>query len=114
LKHYRGLTKKVNGHVVWTGKIALAPDETLVEPLRRRKPTMWFVNSMSDLFHESVPDAWIDRVFAVMALTPQHTYQVLTKRSGRMREYMLAFNWQRVLVSCQESPDSVVPFITRH
>ncbi|YBW39306.1 phage Gp37/Gp68 family protein [Nitrobacter sp. TKz-YC01] len=43
---------------------------------------------MSDLFHESVPDEWIDKVFAVMALTPQHTYQCLTKRSARMRRYI--------------------------
>ncbi len=46
-----------------------------------------FVDSMSDLFHEDVPDEVIDRVFAVMALTPQHTYQVLTKRPERMRDY---------------------------
>jgi len=51
---------------------------------------MYFVNSMSDLFHESVPDEVIDRVFAVMALCPQHTFQVLTKRSARMREYLAA------------------------
>ena len=43
---------------------------------------MVFVNSMSDLFHESVPDAFIDQVFAVMALSPRHTYQVLTKARG--------------------------------
>jgi len=88
LAHYRGLTQPSKAGPVWTGKLALAPESTLLEPLRRRKPTMWFVNSMSDLFHEDVPDEWIDRVFAVMALTPQHTYQVLTKRSGRMREYV--------------------------
>ena len=70
---------------VWTGKLSLAPEHVLLEPLKRRKPTMWFVNSMSDLFHEDVRDEWIDRVFAVMALCPQHTFQVLTKRSGRMR-----------------------------
>jgi protein gp37 len=46
---------------------------------------------MADLFHESVPDEWIDRVFAVMALCPQHRFQVLTKRSARMREYLTAF-----------------------
>lgn len=67
---------------------ALAPERILTEPLRRRKPTRYFVNSMSDLFHESVPDEWIDRVFAVMALCPQHTFQVLTKRSARMLAYM--------------------------
>jgi protein gp37 len=88
--HYGGLTRMVNGKPVWTGKLAMAPDHILTEPLRRRKPTMWFVNSMSDLFHEDVPDEWIDRVFAVMALAPQHTFQVLTKRSKRMREYMRA------------------------
>jgi len=87
LTHYQGLTKIVNGNAVWTGKLALAPDHVLTEPLRRKKPTMYFVNSMSDLFHESVPDGWIDRVFAVMALCPQHTFQVLTKRAARMRAY---------------------------
>jgi protein gp37 len=61
--------------------------ERLDEPLKRRKPTMWFVNSMSDLFHESVTDEQLDQIFAVMALAPQHTYQVLTKRPDRMRKY---------------------------
>ena len=85
--HYAGTTKIVNGNAVWTGKIGIASDEVLLAPLRRKRPTTYFVNSMSDLFHESVPDEWIDKVFAVMALTPQHTYQVLTKRSARMRAY---------------------------
>ncbi len=70
--------------------LVLRPERILLEPLKRKKPTMYFVNSMSGLFHESVPDAWIDKVFAVMALTPQHTYQVLTKRAERMREYLTA------------------------
>ncbi|MCJ2128325.1 phage Gp37/Gp68 family protein [Methylobacterium sp. E-045] len=86
-ERYRGLTKPSKAGAVWTGETRLV-EETLTEPLRRRKPTMWFVNSMSDLFHESAPDAWIDRVFAVMALCPQHTFQVLTKRSARMRAYL--------------------------
>jgi protein gp37 len=86
--HYAGTTKIVNGKPVWTGKIGIASDEVLTAPLRRKKPTTWFVNSMSDLFHENVPDEAIDKVFAVMALTPQHTYQVLTKRSARMRDYI--------------------------
>ena len=88
--HYAGTVEKVNGKPVWTGKVALAPDRVLAEPLRRRKPTMYFVNSMGDLFHEDVPDEWIDKVFAVMALAPQHTFQVLTKRAARMREYITA------------------------
>lgn len=92
LPHYAGLTKVVNGHAVWTGKIALAPDSILLQPLQRKKPTTYFVNSMSDLFHEDVPDEWIDRIFAIMALAPQHTFQVLTKRSARMRQYLFARN----------------------
>jgi protein gp37 len=85
--HYEGTTKRVNGKPVWTGKIGIAPDSVLHAPLRRKKPTMYFVNSMADLFHEAVPDAVIDRVFAVMALSPRHIFQVLTKRAKRMREY---------------------------
>jgi len=64
--------------------------EMLEAPLRWRKPERVFVNSMSDLFHEDVPDEFIDQVFAVMALCPQHTFQVLTKRPERMRAYMTA------------------------
>ncbi len=70
----------------WTGKVDLIEDK-LLEPLSWRKPCRVFVNSMSDLFHENLPDEAIDRVFAVMALTPHITYQVLTKRADRMREY---------------------------
>ena len=86
--HYDGTTKTSNAGYVWTGKVAMAPDETLLAPLRWKKPRMIFVNSMGDLFHEAVPDAWIERVFAVMALSPQHTFQVLTKRPERMTEYL--------------------------
>lgn len=62
--------------------------ERLDAPLRWQKPARVFVNSMSDLFHDGVPDEFIARVFAVMAATPQHTYQVLTKRHGRMRSLL--------------------------
>jgi len=85
--HYAGTTQASKAGAVWTGKLALAPDSILTQPLRWRRPRKIFVNSMGDLFHEDVPDAWIDRVFAIMALTPQHTFQVLTKRSARMRAY---------------------------
>jgi len=91
ISRYDGTTRVVNGNVVWTGKLAQAPESTLLQPLKRKKPTTYFVNSMGDLFHEDVPDAWIDRIFAVMSLTPQHTYQVLTKRAGRMRDYLADF-----------------------
>jgi protein gp37 len=59
----------------------------LTQPLKWREPRTVFVNSMSDLFHAEVPFEYIDQVFAVMALTPQHTYQILTKRPERMAEY---------------------------
>jgi protein gp37 len=84
---YAGLTQPSKAGPVWTGKIAVN-ESTMLAPLRRKKPTMYFVNSMSDLFHESVPDEVIDRVFAVMALCPQHTFQLLTKRSDRMRSHL--------------------------
>lgn len=61
--------------------------DTLTIPLQWKKPRTVFVNSMSDLFHADVPFAFIDQVFAIMALTPQHTYQILTKRPERMAEY---------------------------
>jgi len=96
--HYKGLTKLTKGGPVWTGKVALAPEETLLAPLRWKKPRMVFVNSMSDLFHEDVPDDWIDRIFAVMALTPQHTYQVLTKRAERMQRYFDGCDLQKDLM----------------
>jgi len=63
-------------------------EDALTIPLRWRKPRRIFVNSMSDLFHGGVPDEFIARVFAVMAATPQHTYQVLTKRHGRLRSLL--------------------------
>ncbi|MFM9959319.1 MAG: DUF5131 family protein [Phycisphaerales bacterium] len=75
------------GRAVFTGDVRTVPDRLDV-PLKRRTPTVWFVNSMSDLFHGAVPFEFIDRVFAVMALCPQHTFQVLTKRPVRMAEYM--------------------------
>jgi protein gp37 len=89
---YAGTTRKVNGNAIWTGKLAQAPDSALLAPLRRHVPTVYFVNSMGDLFHEDCPDEWIERVFAVMALCPQHTFQVLTKRAKRMRDYISTEN----------------------
>lgn len=64
--------------------VTLRP-ERLPLPLKWQRPRRIFVNSMSDLFHSSVPDEYIARVFAVMAATPRHTYQILTKRHGRLR-----------------------------
>ena len=67
-------------------KLALHPYR-LEEPRRRKRPTTYFVNSMSDLFHKQVPDEFLDRVFDVIGSTPQHTYQVLTKRAERLPVY---------------------------
>ena len=84
---YQGLTEPSKAGPVWNGKVAFA-EHLLDKPLRWRRPRRVFVNSMGDLFHEAVPDEWIDKVFAVMALSPQHTFQVLTKRAERMRDYV--------------------------
>ncbi|MGB7235906.1 MAG: phage Gp37/Gp68 family protein [Rhodococcus sp. (in: high G+C Gram-positive bacteria)] len=67
--------------------VTLRP-ERLEQPLRWRKPRMIFVNSMSDLFHKDIPDEYIARVFAVMALARQHNFQLLTKRPARMRSLL--------------------------
>lgn len=66
--------------------MALHP-ERLEYPTTVRRPTVFFVNSMSDLFHQAVPDAFIERVLATVASTPRHTYQILTKRAVRMRRF---------------------------
>lgn len=72
--------------------------ERLDAPLRWRKPSRIFVNSMSDLFHEDIPDEFIAAVFGVIATAAQHTFQVLTKRPDRMREW---FRWYAT--SCREN-----------
>jgi protein gp37 len=89
IARYEGLTKKVGGEIRWTGEVRLV-ESALDLPLRWRRPRRIFVNSMSDLFHEKVSDDWLDKIFAVMALAPQHTYQILTKRPERMRAYFAA------------------------
>lgn len=82
----------------FNGKVRSHADE-LGKPYTWKKPRKVFVNSMSDLFHEDVSFTFIDQVFAVMAATPQHTYQILTKRPERMAEY---FNSGRVSVELQK------------
>lgn len=92
-KNYRGTVKGGK----WTGKIKLIPD-ALEKPLHWRKPRRIFVQSMGDLFHEKVPDAFLDTVFAVMCLAQWHTFMVLTKRPERMAEYLQALTFERVRV----------------
>ena len=90
LKHHpsrAGLTRETGGRPKWTGEVRFNK-QWLDQPLRWRRPRMIFVCAHSDLFHESVPDEWIDKVFAVMALAPQHTFQVLTKRPDRAARYL--------------------------
>ena len=86
--HYtrKGLTQESKAGPVWTGEVRFN-EPLLGQPFRWRRPRLIFVVAHGDLFHENVPDEWIDRVFAVMALCPQHVFQVLTKRPERMRAY---------------------------
>lgn len=84
-----GLTQPSDAGPVWTGEVRFN-EEWLDQPQRWKRPREIFVCAHGDLFHERVPDEWIDRVFAVMGEAPWHTFQVLTKRARRMRDYMTA------------------------
>ena len=94
MKHHpsrAGLTRDSKAGPVWTGEVRFM-EQWLIQPLRWAKPRMIFVCAHADLFHEAVPDEWIDRIFAVMAMAPQHTFQVLTKRPERMRDYLAGYS----------------------
>lgn len=73
-------------------KLSLHP-ESLSEPYKWKRRSMVFVNSMSDLFHEGIPFSFIERVFKVMNENPQHTFQILTKRSHILRQVSNKLNW---------------------
>lgn len=88
---YAGLTQPSKAGPVWNGVMRLAGEKQLSQPMRWKKPRRIFVNSMSDLFHEKVLDEWIDRVFAEMDVCQRHIFQILTKRSDRMRLHMIDF-----------------------
>lgn len=83
----QGLVESRNDHLVWTGKVALRADR-LAWPEQWREPLKIFIPSHGDLFHPNVPDAYIDQTFTIMEVISRHTYQVLTKRSARMRAYI--------------------------
>ena len=90
LRHHpsrAGLTRDSKAGPVWTGEVRFN-EQWLMQPLRWKRPRMIFVAAHGDLFHENVPDEWIDRVFRVINMTPRHTYQILTKRARRMQQYM--------------------------
>ncbi len=89
VKKYAGTTRKSGGRAKWTGQIKLDP-KALAIPAAWSKPRRVFVNSMSDLFHADVPADFIADVWKVMAATPRHTYQILTKRPDRMVEVVPA------------------------
>lgn len=82
-----GLTDQAKTGPVWNGTVKLH-EPALLQPLRWKRPRVIFWNAHGDTFHDAVPDEWIDRMFAVMALTHWHKHLVLTKRSGRMRAYL--------------------------
>lgn len=84
---YQGLTRKSGGRAKWSGKITL-DYKALDTPRSWKKPRLVFVNSMSDLFIDKVPVSFISKVWKTMEETPQHTYQILTKRPDRMAEIL--------------------------
>jgi protein gp37 len=114
---YAGTTKTSAYGPVWTGKVRTVP-ELLDEPLRWRASQRIFVNSMSDLFHEFVPDEFIDQVFARMLRAQQHTFQVLTKRPRRMLKWfarspypLLPNVWIGTSVEDQATADERIPLL---
>lgn len=84
---YAGLTRKTKRGAIWTDKVRC--DEASVDiPFSWKKPRRVFVNSMSDLFHVDVPEDFVARLWDVMRRTPQHQYQILTKRPERMADVL--------------------------
>lgn len=105
-----GLTKEVNGLHVWTGEVRFNRG-WLLQPLQWRRPREIFVAAHGDLFHPSVPDEWLDIIFAVMFLAHWHTFQILTKRSSRMRAYLQGLTLARIQYAASKLPaGEVVPW----
>jgi protein gp37 len=86
---YEGLAAFKDGQAHWTSEVRFI-ERHLEDPLHWKKPQKIFVNSMSDLFHPGVLDAWLVQIFDVMAKARQHTYQILTKRPDRMLDVLRA------------------------
>lgn len=104
---YHGLAVMGEHGARWTRKVVMVP-EHLADPLRWSKPRRIFVNSMSDLFHEELPNKEIAAVFGVMQQCTRHTFQILTKRAKRMREW---FEWVRKESGADRaSPDTLRVF----
>jgi protein gp37 len=110
-----GLVDRRNGHLDWTGEVRCLP-ERLTEPMAWKKPKRIFVASRGDLFHPSVPFAFINDVFSVMLRSPLHTYLVLTKRADRMQEYAsyaghLRNVWLGVTIENQQTAEERIPLL---
>lgn len=108
-----GLTLSTKAGPVWTGEVRFN-EGVLSQPLRWRRPRRIFVCAHGDLFHEAIPDDWIDQVFAVMARAPHHHFLVLTKRPERMRVFCDANAascnvWLGVSVEDQKTADARIP-----
>lgn len=101
--HYVGTVKLVNGNAVWTGKLNLAPPHIMNKPKKIQGNAMIFVNSMSDFFHEAAMLEWQLAALDVMKATPQHTYQILTKRPE---------NIQKLVDVIGKFPDNIMLGIT--
>jgi protein gp37 len=91
---YAGTTRLSGRRAKWNGIVRI-DEESLKLPATWKTGRMIFVNSMSDLFHEGVPLAFIRRVFKTMTETPQHTYQILTKRAERLEELSARLTWPK-------------------
>ena len=89
---YQDITQRSGGRAKWNGRVKI-DEKSLEIPQKWRSGKLIFVNSMSDLFHDDVPLSFINRVFKTMAETPQHTYQVLTKRSQRLEDLSSSLLW---------------------
>jgi protein gp37 len=90
-KHYDGVVKWVKGDTVWTGVINQSPPHILNKPRTVREPSMIFVNSMSDFFHGDMDYRWQLAAMQVMAETPRHVYQILTKRPENIAKFMAVY-----------------------
>lgn len=86
--HYNGVVKDVNNKSVWTGKLNQSPPHIINKPLKIAGNAMIFVNSMSDFFHENAEYAWQLAAMKVIEATPQHVYQILTKRPENIQKFV--------------------------
>jgi protein gp37 len=104
----------------WNGKTHFI-ESALEKPLKRKKPTKYFICSMGDLFHESVPFEWINKVFEVVENAKQHTFQILTKRPDIMYKYMQRYGvgempdniWLGVTAENQEQANKRIPILLK-